>query len=565
MAFLKFSVALVFGTCTAYTLAQTLPTVPIYSYSVPSGGYASNGNLLNYTDLVTGTWNLGYDNLNRLTSGTVTPAVNQNQYFCWSYDSFGNRTVQAASNQPFQTDSPTCQPASSATISNNIASYNNANRISSTNANGVVIAPGYDAAGNLTDDGINQVLYDAENRVCAVFNRNTSAITQYIYDAEGRRVAKGHPANGNALYCPTGPGDFIPDETYVVGQNGEQVSELDSTGHWIHSNVYAGGQLLATYSQNGSSQLLHFNVTDHLGSKRVQTTAGGAVELTCLNLPFGDGLTCTGAGTDATEHHFTGKERDQESGLDYFDARYYGSTMGRFMSPDPGWYLQADVRIPQSWNQYIYVLNNPLKNTDPTGMYCDYSDHNDPASAADESQQDYHSSESECTATDENGNRGVWVNDAATHQDSTGQWVDNDGRPDSAISTNTTAAPMQNGTFTSNMSMTGFISMMQQSNFYLSDMDQVLADRHWSAHSGIQMRQDKEGCNLHVNIDRNSGKNGNPVTGDFHYDVLNPNPNSYPTDSLITAPLHAAEAAVDIGMTKAGVSGTVGDRACPSH
>jgi hypothetical protein len=117
---------------------------------------------------------------------------------------------------------------------------------------------------------------------------------------------------------------------------------------------------------------------------------------------------------------------------------------------------------------------------------------------------------------------------------------------------------MQDGNFTSNMSMNDFIAMMQQSNFYLSDLDQVLANHHISAHSGIQMRQDKEGCNLHVNIDRNSGQNGKPVTGDFHYDVLNPNPNSKPTDSLITANLHGAEALVYIGLTKAGVPGTVG-------
>jgi hypothetical protein len=120
---------------------------------------------------------------------------------------------------------------------------------------------------------------------------------------------------------------------------------------------------------------------------------------------------------------------------------------------------------------------------------------------------------------------------------------------------------MQDGNFTSNMSMNDFIAMMQQSNFYLSDLDQVLANHHISAHSGIQMRQDKEGCNLHVNIDRNSGQNGKPVTGDFHYDVLNPNPNSKPTDSLITANLHGAEALVYIGLTKAGVPGTVGDLA----
>jgi hypothetical protein len=42
--------------------------------------------------------------------------------------------------------------------------------------------------------------------------------------------------------------------------------------------------------------------------------------------------------------------------------------MGRFMSPDPGWYLQADLSNPQTWNQYSYALNNPLKMVDPNGM-----------------------------------------------------------------------------------------------------------------------------------------------------------------------------------------------------
>src|ERR1039458_3841397 len=53
-------------------------------------------------------------------------------------------------------------------------------------------------------------------------------------------------------------------------------------------------------------------------------------------LPFGDGESCSGSGVDATEQHCMGKERDTESGNDYFGARYYSSTVGRFMSPDWG-------------------------------------------------------------------------------------------------------------------------------------------------------------------------------------------------------------------------------------
>ena len=67
---------------------------------------------------------------------------------------------------------------------------------------------------------------------------------------------------------------------------------------------------------------------------------------------------------------YTGKERDAESGLDNFEARYYGSTMGRFMSPDPSGLVYADPRNPQSLNLYSYVMNNPLMNIDPTGLAC---------------------------------------------------------------------------------------------------------------------------------------------------------------------------------------------------
>jgi RHS repeat-associated protein len=71
----------------------------------------------------------------------------------------------------------------------------------------------------------------------------------------------------------------------------------------------------------------------------------------------------------------TGKERDAESGNDYFLARYYSSALGRFMSPD--WSAKeepvpyATMDDPQSLNLYAYVRNNPLARTDPDGHCCE--------------------------------------------------------------------------------------------------------------------------------------------------------------------------------------------------
>jgi RHS repeat-associated protein len=93
-------------------------------------------------------------------------------------------------------------------------------------------------------------------------------------------------------------------------------------------------------------------------------------------LPFGEEIPANtagrnstwGSGNDTVSQKFTGKERDQESGLDYFGARYFGSALGRFTSADP---LLNSGRPwdPQTWNPYSYARNNPLAVVDPTGLY----------------------------------------------------------------------------------------------------------------------------------------------------------------------------------------------------
>src|SRR5580700_3231938 len=82
-------------------------------------------------------------------------------------------------------------------------------------------------------------------------------------------------------------------------------------------------------------------------------------------------------------YKFTGKERDAESGLDNFGARYDSSSMGRFMSPDYSDDDDGPVSIPfynpsnpQSMNLYSYVRNNPLSHTDPDGHDVTICDNN---------------------------------------------------------------------------------------------------------------------------------------------------------------------------------------------
>jgi RHS repeat-associated protein len=73
-------------------------------------------------------------------------------------------------------------------------------------------------------------------------------------------------------------------------------------------------------------------------------------------------------GCAGTNYSFlTSKERDNETALDYFEARYFSSDQGRFTSVDPVFFQKEMLIDPQRYNQYSYVRNNPLKFVDPKG------------------------------------------------------------------------------------------------------------------------------------------------------------------------------------------------------
>jgi RHS repeat-associated protein len=147
-------------------------------------------------------------------------------------------------------------------------------------------------------------------------------------------------------------------------------------------------------SSAGVGSPIQWLVSDHLGTPRMIVDQTGTLANVKRHdyLPFGEELfapisgrsTASGYGIgDMVRQQFTSKERDVETGLDYFDARYYSSTQGRFQSIDPyNINLERQQSVdpgeaekefseyifqPQHWNHYSYVLNNPLKFIDPDG------------------------------------------------------------------------------------------------------------------------------------------------------------------------------------------------------
>jgi RHS repeat-associated protein len=202
----------------------------------------------------------------------------------------------------------------------------------------------YDAAGNQNSYGGNNLTYDAENRQISLSGVGVNET--YAYDGDGKRVEK---LAGSALRTV-----FVYD---ALGRMAAEYSAAVDTPNCITCYLSP----------------------DHLGTARMITNQNGNVVSRHDYLPFGGEIAANqagrnsqwGSGNDDINQKFTGKERDSESGLDYFGARYYGSAIGRFTSPDwsstPEPIPYASLSNPQTLNQYAYVANNPLSRTDLNG------------------------------------------------------------------------------------------------------------------------------------------------------------------------------------------------------
>jgi len=278
-----------------------------------------------------------YDGVNRLLvaaenpSNTSSPMCpDSSSVWCRQYsnDAFGNRTAAAEWNQGGSLNEPTSFNVATNQITGTGWSYDTVNQ-----------------RGTVTSDpGLGVYGYDSEDRMVSANG------TVYAYDGDGRRVMK------------TPPGGTTSETTWYVYD--------------------ASGQLSAEYAITGPSEAgTVFLTADHLGSTRVVTNMVNPTQPVERHdyLPFGEEITVsTGnprlnvAGYSALVNvpmMFTGKERDAETGLDYFGARYFSGAQGRFMSPDEP-FADQDPANPRSWNLYGYVRNNPLIFGDPDGREC---------------------------------------------------------------------------------------------------------------------------------------------------------------------------------------------------
>lgn len=264
----------------------------------------------------------GYDEFGRLTSLVVNSGTPGS--YTYTYDRWGNRWTQTETN-----GSGGPQP--------NLSFNTSKNQVTNSGY-------GYDAAGNLMNDGAHSYTYDAEGNITQVDSGANANV--YTYDALNHRVST--DISGYA-------------DEFIFNPMGQHTSDFSVTYGWEDAGwAYWGSSPVAFY-RNGTTQFEH---QDWLGTERMRTGVNGQPAGSYFSLPFGDAFSPNGNDWDA--HHFAGLDQDSSSN-EHAQFREYSNVSGRWMSPDlySGSY---DFTNPQSLNRYAYVIHKPLSFTDLSGL-----------------------------------------------------------------------------------------------------------------------------------------------------------------------------------------------------
>jgi RHS repeat-associated protein len=254
-----------------------------------------------------------YDDLARLASANCGGTVWAQTF---SYDPFGNIAMSG---------SGTFQPLYSGAT----------NRIQSVGG----FTPTYTPNGGLLNDGAHNYTWDSEGNISSVDS------VGLVYDAMGRMVEQARGSSYTQIvYSPTG------DKLALM--NGQTLQKA-------FLNLPGGGT--AVYNSSG---LAYYRHPDWLGSSRLASTPGQTIFSDSSYSPFGQSYAQSGT----ADLSFTGKNQDTVGGLYDFLYREYSPLQGRWISCDPIGSGSADPADPQTWNKYIYALNNPVGLIDPDGL-----------------------------------------------------------------------------------------------------------------------------------------------------------------------------------------------------
>ena len=302
--------------------------------------------------------NYQYDALNRLLGNTHLIVNNNwapngqstNKYKeTLSYDANGNvLTLQRTNENGAMVDNLTMQYLEGSNRLTQVTDAAGANKLYGWDAGSSSNL--YDLNGNLTSgDGANNVSYDVRN-LPTTLEKNGKTII-YRYNAAGQRVYK------KVI------GTTITEEHYIMNGS-ELVAVVKSNGVLDYWKTSYG-----KYVKTNNIYTTYYYLTDHLGSTRVVLREDGVRTEAYDYYAFGLLLPGRTFGS-GTKERFTGKERDAETGWDYFGARYYNPTIARWMNVDP-----LSDKFP-SWSPYNYVMNNPLMMIDPNGKMSEWARQN---------------------------------------------------------------------------------------------------------------------------------------------------------------------------------------------
>ncbi|MEZ8449009.1 RHS repeat-associated core domain-containing protein [Vibrio splendidus] len=187
--------------------------------------------------------------------------------------------------------------------------------------------------------------YNAKNRLIANQKNNVNW-TEYTYNSLGQRVEKN--TNGERTH-------------YHYDLNGLLIAETLSDGTLTREYFFAGSkQVATTISSDQDEADIYYVHTDHLGTPTMLTDSAGSIQWAAHYTPFGKII--IDVDNINQEIRFPGQYFDKESGLHYNYFRDYDPELGRYIQSDP-------IGLAGGINTYGYAYQNPIMNTDPTGLW----------------------------------------------------------------------------------------------------------------------------------------------------------------------------------------------------